>query len=549
VNVINLPQVLPGELDLEAINHSLQSGEATLNWSQVEDAPEAHLAVLLAGLDLVEHSEVLGIETVPDSLSDVVIHALSGSESQSHRRSEHKRPADNSAVPAAWEPEQQADLNGVALVDQEEQPLPEPPRSILQPLSSSALRDELQRLVLQDLLGPAGGLEEEIDEGSVRDRYLVGALAPRDQQVLPEEMDELAIPEEGSVEDGANDDAALQIASLYPSSIGMSFTVDGTATNLSVKASWGYYRREHSETLKTPKGSPKMVWKRQHIGERSKSFPLKEGPVPSWSPEAEEQPDVVVRGLIRRTEDSWTVTLFLVNEQREPEKRRDEAWVFQPELSVAAPDGAPIFQHRSTMSRRWQSDEELAMTMLYRRQMSFAIGHGIGVHAETVAGDPSRAVRLSTRVVPTYDVPRTEAPTTLEIPGLTDLVLDMKELAECSMAELADKLMPLATSYAAWIAEQRARIDAPEAGLAAYRRVAEQAMEECQHTLVRIREGITLLSTDRHAAQAFSFMNRAMWLQRIHTLYAEERRRAQSTSLVHSGVNSSMIKPAPCKST
>src|SRR6202022_3458900 len=124
-----------------------------------------------------------------------------------------------------------------------EQPLPEPPRALLQPLSPSALRDELERLVLQDLLGPAGGPEEEIDEGNVRDRYLVEALAPRDQQVLPEEMDELAIPEEGSVEDGANDDAALHIASLYPSSIGMSFTVDGTATNLSVKASWGHYRR------------------------------------------------------------------------------------------------------------------------------------------------------------------------------------------------------------------------------------------------------------------------------------------------------------------
>src|SRR6266566_1688076 len=459
VNVINLPQVLPGELDLEATNRSLLSGEVTLNWSQVEDAPQDHPAVLLAGLDLVEHSEILGIETVPDSLSDVVLLTLSGSESQSPHRSERKRPVNNSVIPAAWAPEQQADLNGAAPVNKEEQlrtaqPIPSLPSSILQPLSPSALRDELERLVLQDLLGPAGGLEEEIDEGSVRDRYLVGALAPRDQQVLPEEMDELAIPEEGSVEDGANDDAALQIASLYPSSIGMSFSVDGSATSLSVEASWGSYKREHSETIKTPKGSPKMVWKRQQIGERSKIFPLKEGPVPPWSPEAEEQSDVIVRGLIRRSEDSWTVTLFLVNEQREPEKRRDEAWVFQSELSVSAPDGAPIFQHRSAISRRWRSDEELAMTMLYRRHVSFAIGHGIGVHAETVPGDPARAVRLSTRVVPTYDVPRTEAPTTVEIPGLTDLALDMKELAECPMAPLAGKLMPIVTAYEAWIGEE-----------------------------------------------------------------------------------------------
>ena len=171
------------------------------------------------------------------------------------------------------------------------------------------------------------------------------------------------------------------------------------------------------------------------------------------------------------------------------------------------------------------------MMMLYRRQVSFAIGHGIGVHAETVKDDPTRAVRLSTRVIPTYDVPRTEAPTTVEIPGLADLVLDMKGLAESSMTELASKLIPLAISYAAWIAEQTARIENPGAGLARYQHVAEQAMGECQRTLARIQEGITLLSTNRHAAQAFSFMNKAMWQQRIHALYAEERRRGLSTSL------------------
>ena len=66
MNIIKLPPVLPGELNLQAINLSLQSGEATLDWSQVEEAPEEQLAVLLAGLDLVEHSEILGIEMVPD---------------------------------------------------------------------------------------------------------------------------------------------------------------------------------------------------------------------------------------------------------------------------------------------------------------------------------------------------------------------------------------------------------------------------------------------------------------------------------------------------
>src|SRR5260370_23318662 len=149
VNVINLPQVLPGELDLEAINRSLLSGEVTLNWSRGEDAPQVHLAVLLAGLDLVEYSEVLGIETVPDSLSDVVLLTLSGSESQSLHRSERKRLVNNSVVPGAWAPEQQVYLNRAAPVNKEEQlrtahPIPLPPSSILQPLPPSAFLVELE---------------------------------------------------------------------------------------------------------------------------------------------------------------------------------------------------------------------------------------------------------------------------------------------------------------------------------------------------------------------------------------------------------------------
>ena len=114
VNIIHLPKVLPGELDLQAANLSLQSGEATLDWSQVEEAPENFVAVLLADLDLVDHSEILGINTVPDSLSEVVLQVLTRQDNKAHHGSGHKRPANNNVAPVAWEPEQQVDLNGIA---------------------------------------------------------------------------------------------------------------------------------------------------------------------------------------------------------------------------------------------------------------------------------------------------------------------------------------------------------------------------------------------------------------------------------------------------
>jgi Helicase conserved C-terminal domain len=537
VDVISLPEVLPGELDLAEINRRLRSGEIALDWHNVREAAQEQLSLLLADLDLVEHSDALGLETIPDRLVDTIMQVFSEQLSQPSRQ--RRRMASRGSLETGSE-KTEAEANplpGNALIEDiaqaskiAQQPEVAASSLLLQPLSQAQLRDELEQLVLQDLLGPAAGPEEELEEASVRDRYLVGALAPRDMQLTPEEVDELAASAETGNEDGKDDDVALNTITFYPSSIGLSFCIDGSASSLLVKASWGCYQRSHSATLKKSNGAPALVWKRQHMGDE-RLFPLVPGAIETWSPEPEEQPDVVVRGLVRRSEHSWTITLFLVNEQREPEKRRDQAWVFQPELVVRSPDGEPIFQHRAAIKRRRQSDEEQAMSMLYRNQVGFAMGHGISVHAEIMQGDPSRAIQLSTRVVPTYDVPRTEAPTVAEIPGLAELVLDMKELAESDATALPSKLMPLVATYSQWITQQDKRIDDPSAGLQEYQSIARQSLQECQRAAQRIREGIQLLSTNKQAASAFAFMNRAMWQQRIHTLYAEDKRRGLATTL------------------
>ena len=60
------------------------------------------------------------------------------------------------------------------------------------------LRAMLEGMVLGDLLGPAGGESEELTERNVRDRYLVGVLAPRPQAqsapAKPEEDDDEETP-------------------------------------------------------------------------------------------------------------------------------------------------------------------------------------------------------------------------------------------------------------------------------------------------------------------------------------------------------------------
>jgi hypothetical protein len=64
------------------------------------------------------------------------------------------------------------------------------------------------------------------------------------------------------------------------------------------------------------------------------------------------------------------------------------------------------------------------MTMIYRRHVEFAVGHGVSVHAEPASRCVDRAARISGRVISSAEVPR------VTTPAPAGLVFDMKALAE-----------------------------------------------------------------------------------------------------------------------
>jgi len=128
--------------------------------------------------------------------------------------------------------------------------------------SPSDIRDELQRLVVADLMGPAGGPEEVIDERTVRGRYLVGMLAPKGKSALPEESETLA---QAGVddEDGTAEPPEPAAATMLASSIGLTFAVAGEAEAIRITARWGRYERirAEDEAHRRPDGTFALVWK------------------------------------------------------------------------------------------------------------------------------------------------------------------------------------------------------------------------------------------------------------------------------------------------
>jgi hypothetical protein len=408
----------------------------------------------------------------------------------------------------------------------------------LTPPNHYELRAKLEQAILNDLLGPAGGEEEELDEDSVSDRYLVGLLAPLQRRVSPEQQDELAVAGKGTAEEGSTEASVVSTETMFPSSFGMTFCVSGKAKALQVTGGWGQYNRTESVTLMKKDETPKRVWKRRQIRETSPPIPLVEGEIDRWVVH-EEFPQVYIQGRIRQQEGGdWIVSLFLVNAQKEPAKLRDEVWLFQAELSVESADAKhpDIFLKRYQMRVVGKLDpmvyaEEQMMAMLYRHKVEFAIGHGVSVHSQTAPGVTEQAIKLSTAVVPAYEVPKTSPPTVSEIPELAGLVLDMKELSETPTAEFTVKLGSLVTAYTKWIRDEEKRTSDSGEGLADYQEAAKSALASCKQALERIQEGISLLQTNELAAEAFRFMNQAMHLQRIHSLYSEKARRGEEADL------------------
>lgn len=387
--------------------------------------------------------------------------------------------------------------------------------------SPAELRDELERLAMANLLGPEGGDNEELPRNvQVQDHYLVGMLAPHGALVPSEDdhdvNDDLADGE--PTEPGAG-------PTMFPSSMGLTFAVEPGAAAIEVTANWGRYAKHRLDDADVGDDQSALVWRRQPCGgtfqldladERLGERLAPQSPDPDYG-------DVIVSGLVRRGTTGTVVTLFLVNGQQATQG--DENWLFQAELSVAGVNDASVFIRPRPLrdpATATNDPEAASLDMLYRHQVELAAGHGTAVHVTTDLDDPERGRRITTVAVPAYEVPQTRAPSADDIPALADVTFDMAALADAP--DLSAVLTPLVTAYRAWI-EQRAREASGGAdGLDEHADAAQAALDAARHAADRIEHAIALVATNPDAEAAFRFANRAMALQRIHTIAADLRR-------------------------
>ncbi len=399
------------------------------------------------------------------------------------------------------------------------------------------LRDELTDMVIRDLLGPAGGPDEELSqyEDHAYQRYLVGMLAPRDSAIAGSELDELATSDGDEGEEGAPESGVPAGNTYFPSSMGMSFVIDNEVTQIVVEAEWGQYLRIKSGVQQNKDGNPANVWKRKPVCAHPINLQLHDGNI---GPRIlhPDHPLVLLQGRIRSTPDGWVVTLFMVNQQEERKGRsepKDEVWVFQPKLRVRGVEHQPIFVQRrhakvdlSKMDPLTREESE-TLEMLYRHQREFAVGHGISVHATLPEPLAECAIQVETEWVPIFEVPQQTPRSAADDKNLAGMTMDMKLLAELSKDELIASLRHIETAYQVWIKMEEAKLSLPSEKLAGHEDAAKRTVDCCTRALQRIKTGIDLIQTNPLAEEAFRFANRAMWQQRIHSIFSRKVRKKE----------------------
>jgi len=389
------------------------------------------------------------------------------------------------------------------------------------------VRELLQHAVIDDLLGPADGPFEEIIGMRVRDRYLVGKLAPQNT-VIEEEDDLSTAGDQAGVEETAQETNASTNQSLVPSSLGFTFCVDGKAESVVLYASWGSYESTESERVDENTGRPFQCWRRTP-SQGTVVVSLKERTIDPLVIDVH-CPGVIIQGSVGAPLQNGDrlVTFFLVNNQTSPEQNVDEAWIFQPKLIVSDPENSPIFRRRPLQDTDGFDDERESLEMIYRRQVEFAVGHGVSVHARTAVGDDQHAVEISTSILPQHEVPITETPglDDEDRPAMRRMVeegsLDMERLANLERPELIAVLTSLTEDYTEWIGEQESRATKD---VSDFLNAAENAMDQCKQVLERLKKGIEVLESDDKALESFRFTNQVMASQRIHSIYTLLKRR------------------------
>jgi len=383
----------------------------------------------------------------------------------------------------------------------------------------------------EELLGPRGGAFEHLDIDP-KSEYMVGVLEPKDYvrgALAFYGRSDFQTIEAGVGED---DDITSEVEPAghgfqldpraLPKTMGISFLVDGKAAPfIALCATWARYIRSKQGWTRKP-----SEFVKHEIDVRKSINLFKNG-------------DIRISLTTAKTSQGhYYVSIYFINEILLAEGRypRTEDHVFQPQLRIVCEKGARL----SPITGEEEGDpEESSLSLLYRDRAAMARGHLCGatwkrVDPERPSNEPtdqhlkerpfywidSEVVEepdrsffadpdARTEYLPCYPVKQVKMEPQIE--GVSLRELKAESLSDTwDVNNITSFLDPIPRAYSSWIEKQKSLASTLEQR---YRKAAKRHLDLCQTSERRIREGISLLKSDRDVRLAFCFMNKVMHTQ------------------------------------
>lgn len=366
-----------------------------------------------------------------------------------------------------------------------------------------AARQHMVDSVRRDLYGSP---EDEYLSEAPLERYIVGILHPIAGGAVSGEIEDAnETPEqEAGVAFDAEYDPGVSFAHLrYPSTIGLTFGLSSATEEILVEVAADRYLPNDADVGaagESPADTPRSnSWRRVPVEAAAINIPV--GSATSSSRSVAD--GLELRYVVRSSRDGViSVTLVLINSQPRPEKGRvDHLCWFRPEIRVRT-NGGEFIDRRPTWTMAHMDADERGGELLYRKERSLAVGHGVAV----TWTEGERVTDIATTFFPEHDLPLAKADRD-DVPGLW-----MPALAQApDVDSLSEPLLRLVGAYEGWISTMESKVD----GLPTQHVATAQAnVSEARRAATRMRAGVARLENDPLARTAFQTMNAAMQKQR-----------------------------------
>lgn len=159
--------------------------------------------------------------------------------------------------------------------------------------------------------------------------------------------------------------------------------------------------------------------------------------------------------------------------------------------------------------------EEKGLDLLYRNKKIYATGHGASTDWNI---NQNGLGEIWTEFMPTFEVPQMDF--SIHNKKVEAVSLSMKYLSDLDKTDRLKKLnsiKSLVDAYSAWIEELEATTLDDR-----YYEAAAHHIKECKDACDRMYYGLELLRNNKTVYDAFQLANRAMFMQRIHSILQKE---------------------------